>query len=518
MSTSAETCPFDDPLADTSGQVGRALGVMDQEQAGTPVLAAFTEAQRQQAMARFAVLRSHLNEGIPVSEVARTAGVPLRSVQRWLARYRAAGLVGLARAQRSDTGQRKLPGELVQVIEGMALRKPRPSIAAIHRRMTALATQHHWTPPSYGSVYGIVRQLSPAMVTLAQDGPAAFRDRYELIYRHRAEGPNALWQADHTWLDVLVLDANGEAVRPWLTIIMDDYSRAVAGYTLFLEAPTTLQTALALRQAMWRKQQAAWPVCGIPDVLYVDHGSDFTSIHLEQVAVDLHFQLVFSTVGRPQGRGKVERLFGTLNTECLAALPGSLRQGHPTTPPRLSLSELDTIIGDYFLGIYNHRPHHETGLAPIKAWLGQGWLPRMPNSLEELDLLLVMVATSRMVRRDGVHFQGLRYMDSTLAAYVGESVTIRYDPRDLAEIRVFHHHRFLCRAINAEHAGRTMTLKDIQTARVRHRRALRTAINARIARVADFLPEQAQSHPPKTAAATHRRSAPKLYTYFEDKP
>jgi putative transposase len=126
---------------------------------------------------------------LDILAIRRTAGVPLRSVQRWLARYRAAGLVGLARAQRSDTGQRKLPVELVQVIEGMALRTPRPSIAAIHRSMTALATQHHWTPPSYGSVYGIVRPLSPAMVTLAQDGPAAFRDRYELIYRHRAEGP-----------------------------------------------------------------------------------------------------------------------------------------------------------------------------------------------------------------------------------------------------------------------------------------------------------------------------------------
>ena len=41
---------------------------MDQEQAGAPALAAFTEAQRQQAMARFAVLRSHLHEGIPLSE------------------------------------------------------------------------------------------------------------------------------------------------------------------------------------------------------------------------------------------------------------------------------------------------------------------------------------------------------------------------------------------------------------------------------------------------------------------
>jgi putative transposase len=357
------------------------------------------------------------------------------------------------------------------------------------------------------------------MVTLAQDGPAAFRDRYELVYRHHAACPNAIWQADHTLLDILVLDANGAAVRPWLTLILDDYSRVVAGYTLFLGAPTALQTALALRQAIWRKPHAAWPVCGMPDVLHVDHGRDFTSTHLEQVTADLHCQLIYSTVGRPQGRGKVERLFGTLNTECLAALPGYLRHGKPATPPRLSLPELDTTIGDYFLGTYNDRPHRELRISPIKAWLGQGWLPRMPASLEDLDLLLVMVAQSRMVRRDGVHFQGLRYMDPTLAAYVGEPVTIRYDPRDIAEIRVFHRNRFLCRAINPEHAGRTVTLKDIQTARARHRRSLRTAINARLANVADFLPDQAHSNPPSPhAAATPRRTAPKLYTYLEDKP
>ena len=185
--------------------------------------------------------------------------------------YRATGLVGLVRAKRSDMGNRKLPAELVDLIEGMALCKPRPSVAAIHRNLIALAAQHKWTPPSYSSVYGVVRGLAPAMMTLAQDGPAAFRDRYELIYRHRAECPNAIWQADHTLLDVMVLDANEKAVRPWLTIIMDDYSRAVAGYTIFLGAPTALQTALALRQAIWRKPNAAWPVCGIPDVLYTEY-------------------------------------------------------------------------------------------------------------------------------------------------------------------------------------------------------------------------------------------------------
>jgi len=491
---------------------------MDRDEDIGPVLAALTEEQRRQAMARFAVLRPHIEEDIPLSEAARNAGVPLRSVQRWLARYRVTGLVGLARTERSDTGDRKFPAELVGLIEGMALRKPRPSIAAIHRRITALATERKWTPPSYGSVYGIVRRLNPAMVTLAQDGPAVFRDRYELIHRHRAACPNAVWQADHTQLDVLALDANGEAVRPWLTIVMDDYSRAIAGYTIFLDAPTALQTALALRQAIWHKQNAAWPVCGVPDMLYVDHGSDFTSTHLEQVAADLHFQLVYSSVGRPQGRGKVERLFGTLNTECLAELPGYLGQGKPAIPPRFSLPELDAAIGEYFPGTYNNRPHREIGASPTKAWLGQGWLPRMPDSLEDLDLLLVMVAKSRIVRRDGVHFQGLRYIDPTLAAYVGEPVTVRYDPRDIAEIRVFHRNRFLCRAISPEHAGRTVTLKDIQTARAKHRRSLRIKINERIARVADFLPDQVQDNPsPEKSAAAKRRSSPKLHTYLEDK-
>jgi putative transposase len=86
-------------------------------------------------------------------------------------------------------------------------------------------------------------------------------------------------------------------------------------------------------------------------------------------------------------------------------------------------------------------------------------------------------------------------------------------------MRVFHRNRFLCRAINPAHAGRTVTLKDLQTARVRHRRSLRTAINERMARVADLLPEQAQSHPPpQNAAATKRHSSPQLSTYFEDKP
>jgi hypothetical protein len=70
-----------------------------------------------------------------------------------------------------------------------------------------------------------------------------------------------------------------------------------------------------------------------------------------------------------------------------------------------------------------------------------------------LDLLLLTVPKTRVIHQDGIRFQGLRFVDPTLAAYVGESVILRYDPRDVAEIRVFHNQRFLCRAICPELGG-----------------------------------------------------------------
>ena len=103
----------------------------------------------------------------------------------------------------------------------------------------------------------------------------------------------------------------------------------------------------------------------------------------------------------------------------------------------------------------------------------------MPDSLEKLDLLLLTVARQRKVQSDGVRYQGLRYIDATLAAYIGESVTVRYDPRDMAEIRVFHQDRFVCRAICPELAGETVPLREIVSARNRRRRELRSILRDR---------------------------------------
>jgi putative transposase len=349
-----------------------------------------------------------------------------------------------------------------------------------------MAQGQGWPVPSYDTVHDIVRRLDPALVILAHDGPKAYRERFDVIHRREAAGPNDIWQADHTLLDVWVRDEHERPARPWLTVILDDYSRTVAGYRVGFTAPAALQTALALRDAIAAKLDPHWHVCGIPATFYTDHGSDFTSRHLEQVAADLPMVLVFSTPGMPRGRGRIERFFATLSQLWLCTVPGYAPEGAPRPIPTLTLAELDAGLHRFLVEDYHHRVHGETGMAPQARWEAGGFLPQMLASAEQLDLLLLTVAKPRRVHQDGIHFQGLRYVDLTLAAYVGEPVTIRYDPRDLAEIRVYYRDRFLCRAICPELAGTEIGLKDLVRARNARRRELRVGILGR-AKLVDLL-------------------------------
>lgn len=122
-----------------------------------PLLTTLSEAQRAQALERFAILRPALEEGVPQTQIAQTHHLPLSTVQRWIKCYRDRGLVGLARQQRSDRGKpRGMPSELVQLIAGLALQTPLRSVAAIHRQVTEVAKQQGWKPASYSRVYQIV--------------------------------------------------------------------------------------------------------------------------------------------------------------------------------------------------------------------------------------------------------------------------------------------------------------------------------------------------------------------------
>ena len=417
------------------------------------------------ALEKFRIILPNIDNEVPVTKITSAKSIPISTVRLWINLFKQKGLAGLERTKRNDSGIPKYDGYLAQIIQALTLQKPSPTIASIHRKINLIAQKKALKPLSYSTVYEIAKSINPALVTLAIEGSKVYQQQYELIYRRECTMPNEIWQADHTELDIYILDSKGYQRKPWLTTIIDDYSRAITGYFLSLDAPSSINTALALRQAIWRKKNPLWQVCGIPQILYTDHGTDFMSNHIEQVCIKLKIRRLNSMVGRPQGRGKVERFFETLNQEVLLDLPGYSLKGKPMSKPTLNLETLNNHLESFILSHYLVREHSTTGFSPLARWGENGFLPQLPESIDILDLLLLSIEKPRKIQRDGIRFQAFRYISPTLAGFVGESVTIKYDPLDLAEIRVYYQDSFLCKAVCQDIAELVVSLKEIQKAR-----------------------------------------------------
>jgi putative transposase len=195
-------------------------------------------------------------------------------------------------------------------------------------------------------------------------------------------------------------------------VIIGDYSRGICGYELSFLSPYAQKTSLCLRHAIWRKSDPKWIIFGIPETLYTDHGSDFTSEHIDQVCVDLKIRLIHSAIDCPRGQGKIERFFRTLDQK-LISITNVL-----SAKKILTLKQLNEICYDYIID-YNHSIHSETNKKPVEQWQNNGFIPQIVDSLEVLDLLLLTEIKPRKIQRDGIKFQGLRYIDITFAEYVG---------------------------------------------------------------------------------------------------
>ena len=64
----------------------------------------------------------------------------------------------------------------------------------------------------------------------------------------RPQAPLAIVQIDHTKVDVQLVDEQSRLVlgRPWLTVLLDVFSRAVVGFNLSYNAPAAAGVALAV--------------------------------------------------------------------------------------------------------------------------------------------------------------------------------------------------------------------------------------------------------------------------------
>ncbi len=133
-----------------------------------------------------------------------------------------------------------------------------------------------------------------------------------------------------------------------------------------------------------------------------------------------------SQPGRPQGRGKIERFFGTVRGQFLAELTEA------RAAQVKDLAELKRLFTAWTETVYHTRPHSETGEPPLARWEAGGPfpVPAGPALAEAFRWSEWRTVTKTAT----VSMHGNRYqVDPGLA---GRRVELVFDPFDLTVLSV----------------------------------------------------------------------------------
>ena len=332
----------------------------------------------------------------------RTLRITRWTLDRWISEWRRAGFDALVPSPRQS--QPRTPREVLDLASALKKENPGRTAAQIRRILSA---QHGWAPDERTLQRMFVRTGLTSLRAPAE--PAVFG-------RFEADRPNEIWTGDAL---------HGPRIsgrKTYLFAFVDDHSRAVVGHRWGF-AEDTVRLAAALRPALAAR--------GVPEYVYVDNGSAFVDSWLLRACAKLGIKLVHSTPGRPQGRGKIERFFRTVNAEFVVEIAAG--DGQPGRQVG-GLHELNRLFTGWVEKVYHLRVHSETGMAPLARWMTGAPFPvPAPADLAEA----FRWSEHRTVSKTAlVSLHGNRYqVDPQL---VGRRVELVFDPFDLTFMRVRH--------------------------------------------------------------------------------
>jgi len=221
----------------------------------------------------------------------------VNTIKHWFQDYVKGGLDGLRQKPRRDIGQsRVLSDAQKDWIDQHRRNYPLISTTMVYRRMIQeghLMRQY----TSLSTLQRYVRQHPKGRNTGTESGNADNTQRLAF----EMEFANDCWQADTCFLPAITV--NGSKQKTYLISIIDDASRLPMHTEIFF-ADNAVNFQHCLRKAITKY--------GVPKRLFVDNGSPYKNEQLSLICAGLGIILIHSRVRQPQGKGKQERLFRTI--------------------------------------------------------------------------------------------------------------------------------------------------------------------------------------------------------------
>jgi putative transposase len=352
---------------------------------------------------------------IPCSKRTRVGVTTLR---RYLKAYQEGGFEALRPTKRSDHNKPRAFSEEV-LKRAIELREEQPErttpmLVQLLKRDPGLELEQ---PINAHTLTTHLRQHGKTRRLLSQKTRPRHYTRFE------REHANSLWQADAMdgpWLPDPVVA--GRKRRTYLFCFLDDHSRMVP-YAEFFWDEAMPRMERVLKVGILRR--------GIPKAIYVDNGKVYTANQFGAACATLGIQRILASPYAPEGKGKQERFFETLQLQLLPEVEVS----KVTT-----LTALNESLWAWLECLYHQTVHSETGQTPLDRY--HAGLQSIRTADPEQLRLAFLWREKRTVRKEGVvELQGNTYaVDPALR---GQQVELRFDPFDLSVLDLYLNDRYL---------------------------------------------------------------------------
>lgn len=462
---------------------------------------AFTEEELEKAKIRFEIIKPFLTElrgnKAELIKAAEKHGYNASTLYNWIFRYETCGHIGGlvdSEGRGGKGGKRlnddRLEEQISEVINEVYL--DGKSVNNTFEKLKMLCEDLGLKVPHISTIRRRIKNIPDYERVRRREGPSAADKKHGARPGHfpGATTPLSVVQVDHTILDIFLVDDDDREPfkKPWLTILIDVFSRMVVGFYISFDAPGAFGTGRAIANSILPKEKflknlgidAEWPVWGKMVSIHCDNAKEFRGNMLKDACQAYNIDLKFRPVRKPVYGSHIERLMGTIAT-AVADLPGATKVSkekrthkHPEKTASMTLDEFEIWFTRFVTQIYHKRLHRGISMSPYEKFmqgihgsedqLGIGTQERFSGVQEEVKLRLDLAPhEERTIQTDGVTISGLTYFHDLFKPWIGKKelgkdgkpgkgklFKFKYDPRDMSSIfwldptgRIYHEIKYL---------------------------------------------------------------------------
>lgn len=387
----------------------------------------------------------------------------ISTFRRWYSRFLGKNVVRLVPKHTSKGRANVISGELEEVLQDVInrvyLTPERQKISVVVGEYLKLLDEKNATrlpsdqliKPCGMTIRRYIAKLDLYEVDVHRIG------KYAAKKKHRVAGEVLVvdsildrWEIDHTLLDVLLVDEETGLVigRPYITVVLDKFSRMIMGYLLHLSAPNTETVLRVIERAIrpkaellarFPKVQNEWRAHGIPARLVPDNAAEFHADDMIAGFNELGIEIMYPRSRGPEMKGSVERFFRTQNIGLIHKLPGTTfsniqEKGDYKSEKHacFTLAQLEASVVKWIVDAYHQTPHRGLNKrTPAQVWASDeaSRQIRLPVDLDALECILARRSMAQ-VHHYGIEVGGYGYHSPELS-----ELRMRLQPKEKVSVR-----------------------------------------------------------------------------------